>query len=113
MSRPATYGVCEWPSCQQQFKKRKRAHRFCSRVCANRYLREHLAAHRVEAQLAANLAAIAAGRNRTERAVRREYGELSVREIELFNLAVRVGYKRGYQRARYVYSQRQTLEQVG
>lgn len=38
-------------------------------------------------------------RARVEAAVHRKFGELSVREIDLFNLGHKVGYARGYARA--------------
>jgi hypothetical protein len=41
----------------------------------------------------------AQSRARVERAVRKKYGELSVREIELFNMGMKVGYDRGYSKA--------------
>lgn len=38
-------------------------------------------------------------RQAVEAMVGKRYGELSVREIELFNLGMRVGYDRGYAKA--------------
>lgn len=35
-------------------------------------------------------------RRRVEKTTRKQYGELSAREIELFNLGMKIGYDRGY-----------------
>lgn len=65
----------------------------CSTACA----RAH-AYPRMRARLSAGTTARnrRLARERVEAAVGRQYGELSVREIELFNRGVKVGFNRGY-----------------
>lgn len=65
----------------------------CSNACARAHCYP---------QLRAKLSAGTSARNRrqarqrVEAAVGRKYGELSVREIELFNRGAKAGYSRGY-----------------
>lgn len=65
----------------------------CSNACARAHCYP-----RVRAKLSAgtSIRNRRQARERVEAAVGRKYGELSIREIELFNRGVKVGYSRGY-----------------
>lgn len=91
---------CALRSCRRFGHPRRWADYFnagwcCSRSCASR---------RLYARRRAELSAGTSARNRrlarqkVEAAVGRKYGELSVRDIELFNLGVRVGWNHGYRK---------------
>jgi predicted nucleic acid-binding Zn ribbon protein len=72
-----------------------RGQRACRQRCA-RILAGRTNKTRPLMLVAARAKKRAIARATVERMVARSYGELSVREVQLFNLGVRVGYKRGY-----------------
>lgn len=73
----------------------------CDRQCASRRVMALMQADgRAQRMNAARKARqVADHKARVQQAVGRQFGELSVREVALFNVAVRIGYDRGYGKA--------------
>lgn len=67
----------------------------CTRVCAAKL---YSAMHPSKMGRCGAAAVARRARARAERTTKREFGELSEREITLFNRAMRIGYDRGYNR---------------
>lgn len=90
---------CARRGCRVRFAPRRLNHRHCSKRCGALAVAQRQAATGHRPRLKAALAARAkVSRKRVEAEVGRKYGELSVREIELFNWGRRVGYDQGYNR---------------
>lgn len=64
----------------------------CSRAC----MRVHLRTRNKRVPVEAIAAHKKACRQRVERMIRDQFGELTEREIEMFNHGVKIGYRRGY-----------------
>jgi len=89
-------GPKECPVCHRPFQPARGDLKACSRKCGRRLAWRTMKARGVKMNEAAMAAIKLKARRHVEAIVGKKYKELSVREIELFNLGARVGYQRGY-----------------
>lgn len=95
----AIYTPRRCPICRLKFDPKRAAQRACGFACS-RKLAGYTWGMKQPAPFAAELRKRKLARKiAIEQACQRQWPELSVREIEIFNYAVKLGYQRGYQKA--------------
>lgn len=95
--------VCE--ICKEDYTPKWEEQRTCGGPCARRLAGRQLRGRGVPVGFARAIARRKAARKaEVERECQKRWPELSVREIEIFNYAVKLGYNRGY--AKGFHSQR-------
>lgn len=91
---------CALPDCRAWFRPFHRDQEHCSKRCgAIAVMRRQMAEGEVTPRLKGALAVRQLlARRRAEADIGEAFGDLSDREIQLFNRGVQIGYRRGYQR---------------
>jgi hypothetical protein len=84
---------CEW--CQRPFAPREARIRFCRRRCVDKWKSKQMEGHRWPMAEARNQQRL----DRVKRDLGAEFGELSIREIQLFKWTWRTAYQHGYNKA--------------
>lgn len=89
------------PICGKGFSPRLKAQRACGPICSRTLAGRTLAKRYPFGSAKAVAALKLASQRRVEAVCHKRWPELSVREIEIFNFAMRHGFNRGYSKGYY------------